>query len=363
MLTTSPNLSRGTAALLYAPGIAYRAAVRLRNALYDSGYLKSRRLPCPVISVGNLTVGGTGKTPVTSFLAGMLSDSGYRVAVLSRGYRRRGGRRPVLVSDGRTMLADPDRSGDEPYQISRQNPGVAVAVGADRVAAARLVCTPSPPEVILLDDAFQHRPVYRDIDLILVDGRDPWGNRRMLPFGPLREPPSAISRAHALVITRGAGECPGDVEEQLAAHNPEAKVFFLRIEADRFLRPDGETVDRTALKGFSAYAFSGIARPERFEADLRALGIRIVGARQFADHHRYRPRDLEAIARSARSLGAEVLLTTEKDLIRIASSPPDCLALYALTVRVSSPGGSDLPAYVLERLRHIATRPLAGAPR
>ncbi len=355
MLNRPAPLSRSAAALLYAPGIAYRAAVRLRNALYDGGYLKTRRLPCPVISIGNLTVGGTGKTPVTSFLAGMLGDSGYRVAILSRGYGRRRGRQPLLVSDGRSLLVEPDHSGDEPYLIARQNPSAAVAVGSDRVAAARLLSTTSPPEVVLLDDAYQHRPLRRDIDILLIDGRDPWGNGRMIPFGPLREPRSSVSRADALVITRDV--CPPDVEDLLRQYNPDAALFRVRIEPHRFVTTDGSALDCTALKGFAAFAFSGIARPDRFEDDLRVLGIRLVGVRRFADHHRYRPRELDAIAREARQRGAEILLTTEKDMIRVTSAPEDGLPLYALALRVITQGGADLPAYILDRLRHLTPRP------
>ena len=363
MLTPGEPLPRATAALLYAPGMAYRAAVRMRNALYDAGYLKSRRLSCPVVSIGNLTVGGTGKTPVTSFLAGMLNDSGYRVAVVSRGYRRRGGRQPLLVSDGRTLLVDPDAAGDEPFLIARQNPAVTVAVGVDRVQAARLASATAPPEVIRLDDAFQQRPVRRDLDLLLVDGRHTWGNGRMIPFGPLREPPSARARADAVVVTRGEGGCPPDVATAIALHNPCLPVFHLRIVPHRFVQRDGVSFDRSALKGFSAFTFSGIARPKRFETDVESLGVRLVGTRRFPDHHRFRPRDVDAIARSARAAGAEILLTTEKDLIRMTTEPQDGLPLYALTLRVASPGGDDLPAFVLDRLRCPAARPASGRNR
>jgi tetraacyldisaccharide 4'-kinase len=332
----------------------------MRNALYDAGYLKARRLPCPVVSIGNLTVGGTGKTPVTSYLAGMLSDSGYRVAVLSRGYRRRSGKRPLLVADGHALLADVDESGDEPYLIARLNPAVAVAVGADRVRASRLVCAVSSPEVILLDDAFQHRPVHRDINLLLVDGRDPWGNGRLIPLGPLRESPSGVSRADALIVTRSHGECPDALQAVLARHNRHAALLHLRIQPDGYVRADGEEVGPAALKGFSVFAFSGIARPQRFEEDLRSLGVHLVGARHFPDHHRYRRRDLASIAREARERGAEALVTTEKDLTRVTGVAHGGLPWYALRLRIDSLGGSALSAFVLEKLRALTTRPRRG---
>jgi tetraacyldisaccharide 4'-kinase len=343
--------------------MAYRAVVRMRNALYDAGYLKPRRLPCPVISIGNLTVGGTGKTPVTDYLAGILSDSGYRVAVLSRGYRRRSGKRPLLVADGHALLADVDESGDEPYLIARHNPAVAVAVGADRVRASRLVCAVSSPEVILLDDAFQHRPVHRDINLLLVDGRDPWGNGKMIPLGPLREPPSGVSRADALILTRGHGDCPDDLQAVLARHNRHAALFHLRIQPDGYVRADGEDIGPAALKGFSVFAFSGIARPGRFEEDLRSLGVHLVGARHFPDHYRYRRRDLEDVVRQARDTGAEALVTTEKDLTRINGLDEIGLPCYALRLRIDPLGGSALTAFVLEKLRALTARARHGEGR
>ncbi|HEU4402317.1 MAG TPA: tetraacyldisaccharide 4'-kinase, partial [Candidatus Polarisedimenticolia bacterium] len=186
--------------LLAPPALLYRAAVRARNALYDSGRLRVHRLPCAVVSIGNLTAGGTGKTPLTSFVAGLLRDSGYRVGVASRGYRRHGTRAPLLVADGRALLVDAAHAGDEPYLIARDNPGVAVAVGADRAAAARLLLAAHNPEVIVLDDGFQHRRLGRDLDLLLLDGPDPWGNGKMLPLGPLREPLSGLARAGAIVL-------------------------------------------------------------------------------------------------------------------------------------------------------------------
>ncbi len=348
-------------ALLLGPGMLYRAAVSLRNALYDAGLLRSHRLPCAVISVGNLTAGGTGKTPLTSFLAAMLRESGYRAGVVSRGYRRRGGPGPRLVSDGRSILADADEAGDEPYLIARENPGVPLAVGADRVRTARLLLDAARCEVVVLDDAFQHRRIARDIDLLLVDGRDPWGNGRMLPLGPLREPLSSASRADAIIVTRSAGPLPAALAPILARHNPHAAVFFGRMEPRGFVRADGESVAPASLKGLTVYAFSGIARPQRFEEDLESLGVRVASARRFPDHHRFSRRDLEEVVRAARNTSAEVLVTTEKDLVRLAPSfPPGAPPLYALAQRLTFAEGAGLQAFVLDRLAGL--RPAAARP-
>src|SRR5262249_25272096 len=183
---------------LWLPSLLYRGGVRLRNALYDGGVVTPARLPWPVVSIGNLTVGGSGKTPITSYLAGALLARGFRVGIASRGYGRVGGD-PVLVSDGRGVLVDARTAGDEPMLLARAHPEAAVAVAGDRRAACRLLPDLPAPRVLLLDDAFQHRAVARDLDLLLVDGQAPFGNGRILPFGPLREPISGVRRADAVV--------------------------------------------------------------------------------------------------------------------------------------------------------------------
>ena len=344
-------MSRVLGALLAGPGLLYRGAVALRNALYDSGRLRAHRLPCAVVSVGNLSVGGTGKTPLASHLAGLLRDAGYRVGVLSRGYRRIGGGSSLLVSDGAALLADAPSAGDEPYLIARDNPSVPVAVGADRIEAARLLLAHHAAEVLVLDDGYQHRRLARDLDLLLLDGRDPWGNGKMLPLGPLREPLPAMKRADAIILTRSDGRAPRGLEEALGRHNPGAALFHCRLEPGTFVRLDGESVAARSLQGFAAYAFSGIARPERFEDDLRSLGVRLAGARRFRDHHRYSRRHLGDLAREARERGAEVMVTTEKDLVRIAAAPEGAPPLYALTLRVRFADGPDLAGFILDRLR------------
>lgn len=345
--------SRAARPFLALPGAAYRAAVALRNALYDSGRLPSHRLPCVVISIGNLTVGGTGKTPLTSFVAALLREAGYRVGVVSRGYRRRGGSAPLLVSDGRSILADAESAGDEPSLIARDNPAIPVAIGADRLAAARLLLRAGPLEVLVLDDAYQHRRLARDGNMLLLDGLDPWGNGRMLPRGPLREPIASLRRADALVLTRSAGRVPAEVAAAIERFRPGVPLFHCRLEPRGYVSADGEAVGLSSLQGFSAFAFSGIARPERFEEDLRSLGVRIAGARRFPDHHRFRRREMEEIVLEARRRRADVLVTTEKDLVRVQDRPEGSPPLYALTIQPAFPFGPSPQDWILDRLREL----------
>ncbi|HET8946915.1 MAG TPA: tetraacyldisaccharide 4'-kinase [Candidatus Polarisedimenticolia bacterium] len=348
-------------AVLALPAFLYRGAVRLRNGLYDGGLLKPAGLSWPVVSIGNLTVGGSGKTPVTSSLAGTLLARGFAVGIVSRGYGR-DGRAPVLVSDGRRLLAGPDAAGDEPVLLARAHPGAVVAVAADRRVAFGLLPARPAPRVVLLDDAFQHRAVARDLDLLLVDGEAPFGNGRILPFGPLREPISGMRRADALVVTRGDGACPPALRAALERHHPNAPIFHARIVPSRLVRPEGPPLPLEALRGRAVFALSGIARPDRFEADLAGLGARLVGARRFPDHHRFSATDRQAIPRDALAARAEMIVTTEKDLVRwirpgVAEGPPDAEAaterppLVALGIEARFPREADLARFVEERLR------------
>ncbi|HUD70320.1 MAG TPA: tetraacyldisaccharide 4'-kinase [Dongiaceae bacterium] len=338
--------------VLLVPGLLYRGAVGLRNRLYDGGILKATTLPAPSIAFGNLTVGGTGKTPMTSHVAGLLEAAGYRVGILSRGYGRRG-RTPLLVSDGRRILADAAAAGDEPWLLARDHPAAGVAVGGDRIAAAALLREALRPEVYLLDDAFQHRRVRRDLNILLVDGGTIFGNGRILPFGPLREPLSGLRRADAVVLTRGDGAVPGPLARALERHHPRLPIFEARIAPTRFVGADGATADPGALRGLAIFAFAGIARPDRFFADLEATGARVLGRRAFPDHHPYDAGDFDAIARAASATGAVYLVTTEKDLVRLHGRPPGALPLGTLAVGVSFTAG-DFAGFLLDRLAAIA---------
>ncbi len=299
----------------------YGLVVGARAALYEQGWLSQRRLPCRVVSVGNLTVGGTGKTPVVIAIVEWLQARGRRVAVLSRGYRRVSRSPQLLVSDGKTILATPAEGGDEPCLIARRCPGAVVAVGADRYRLGRWVLDRFPVDCAVLDDGFQHRALHRDVDLLLMDASDPTGIQSLLPAGRLREPLSAAARASLLVLTRaddpGAGEVLAKVQDAVGRSLPSVSVHF-KPEAIVHVRT-GAMQDLQSLAGRSAVMFSGIANPASFRTILVREGVRILDELMFSDHHDYRPADVQAVRELASRSGVDLIVTTEKDAVKVAS--------------------------------------------
>jgi tetraacyldisaccharide 4'-kinase len=311
----------------------YRAAVSLRARAYAGGLLSVRRLDRPVISVGNLTAGGTGKTPVAALVAQMLMDSGHRVALLSRGY---GGTRegsPALVSDGTRIFLSAAEAGDEPVLLCRRLPGLMAAVGADRFQAGLLLRESLDPDVFILDDGFQHLGLYRDLNILLLDCRRPFGNGKLLPAGLLREPPAAAARADLVIFTRCAEQPPaslGGIPACGASHRLAASVST----------PSGEEPRLDALKGKRALAFAGIADPGGFFSLLREEGIDLAATLPLRDHERYTQPVLDSIRKTAQSSGAEIFITTEKDAVKLSPDDlplPLCVAPLDLRLHDSEP--------------------------
>lgn len=325
----------------------YGATVNLRANLRLSS---PRRLPCPVISIGNIAVGGTGKTSFVEMLAKRLLDQGMKPLVLLRGYRGRA-KVPLVVSDGVDILARPPLAGDEAYLLATKLPGVPVVTGADRYLAGSLALSHFHPHVFLLDDGFQHRKLHRDLDIVLLDGRNPFGYGYLLPRGLLREPPEALKRAHLVAITTDlqAGE-PQDLQplrNLLRRYHPKAPIILRRLPRAFLALSEGREVRLSALKGKKALAFSGIGNPASFEAQLRHLGVEVLEHRVFLDHHRYRPEDLVALAEAAERRDAEVLLTTEKDMVKMPFWPY-AIPLFALRIELEVIEGEKELEQVLE---------------
>lgn len=306
--------------------VVYGALVRARLALYRAGALATHEIDAPVISVGNITAGGTGKTPLVEWLARAVARWGSRPCILTRGYARADSSGRVVVSDGERVLADAREGGDEPRLLAEALRGVAAVISdADRVAAARWAQKSLGSEVFILDDGFQHLRIARDLDIVTLDGTDPWGGGRLLPYGRLREPVRGLSRADCIVITRA--DQARDLEalrakaERLGGGRSTVLASRMRTLRVRHLSPSA-TGDAPA--GMNSLpqpvgAFCGIGNPQAFFAHLRRDGHVLNLTRAFPDHYSYSQSDVDALTREAERRGVGALLTTAKDAVKLHS--------------------------------------------
>jgi len=294
--------------------IVYGFAVMLRNVLYDRNILKPKSVPCRVVSIGNLTVGGTGKTPAVIMTARMLVDGGCSVAVVSRGYGR-GGKGTAVVSDGFSILLSPEEAGDEPHIVAGELTGVPVVVGNDRRDAAQTAFERFRPDVILLDDGFQHRRLARNADVVTVDAGNPWGDGHLLPLGLLRESPSSLKRAQAVMMTRFTDDISRDgCERTIRCHDGKIPIFFSGHRPVRLRKPfTGDSVGLAYIAGRKTAALSNVADPGSFHRMLVDLGADIVHTAVMPDHHRYTEGELREISEDAAREGANLLVMTAKD--------------------------------------------------
>jgi tetraacyldisaccharide 4'-kinase len=316
----------GKVALLSFPAALYGGAVRVRNLFYDRA-ISSTRADLPVLSIGNLTAGGTGKTTMVAYLARALLGWGRSPAVVSRGYGGRAGRGPVVVSSGAGPRVGPERAGDEPHLLARTLPGVRVVVGSDRIAGAA-AAKDLGADVVILDDGFQHRRLARDLDILLLDAAGPFGNYHLLPAGPLREPISGLARADVVVITRSRpGESFVVLERVVRRYNARCPILRSANHRVGFVDASGTRNPRPER----AVAFCGIGNPASFLADLEAEGVGIVEFHPFPDHHPYTDGEWRRLLDEARG-SACALVTTEKDLARLGPLAAESSAVLALRI-------------------------------
>jgi tetraacyldisaccharide 4'-kinase len=309
-------------AALAAGELAFRAGAAARGSLYASGLLRGARVAAPVVSVGNLAVGGAGKTPAALALAGRLAGRGRKVALLSRGYgaRRRDAR---VVSDGRRVLLGTADAGDEPALLARRLPGVAVLCGPRRTEVARLAVGALGADALVLDDGFQHRALARDLDLVVLDAVDPAGNGRLLPRGPNREGLAALSRAHLAWLSRADEAEPGALDAlrarvRAATGRPPVEARYAVSDV-----VDGALSGSRgpgALRGRRVLLLCALARPDGFRRTLARLGAEVVAERVFRDHHPFTAAELSDVLAGAARARAELVATTEKDAVRL---PPE----------------------------------------
>ena len=328
-------------ALLKGLSFLFLTVVSVRYFLYRTGLLRRYPLGTQVISIGNVTAGGTVKTPVTEIFARTLAAEGRKVAILSRGYRRKEApwwqrlftqviEKPLVVSDGRHVLLDSATGGDEPYMLASNLPGVAVVVDRNRVKAGRYAVNRLGCDTLILDDGFQYQKLKHSIEVVLVDSTNPFGNGNLLPRGILREPVRNLRRADIVFLTK----CRGDVsavKEEIRRYNTTAEIVECnhtpKVLKDVWSR---EEFPLDWLRGKTVCTLSGIASPKGFENSLRHLGAKVVWCERYADHHRYDASEvLYALNRTA-DMGADALVTTEKDAVRfprLETAPVKCLYL------------------------------------
>lgn len=306
----------------------YYIAIKVRWFIHRLGVVPQTRVPCTVISVGNITWGGTGKTPAVIMIAKLLQEMGKKVAVLSRGYRmekRRDKKSEIsIVSDGKRVILSSREAGEEPYLLSKNLPGVPIIVGKNRIEAGKYVIEKFATEVLILDDGFQYWRLTRDLDIVTIDSLNPYGNDYLIPRGPLREPISHLSRADIFLLTRANLVSREDLDRiigDLGRLNPES-IILESVHRPKYLQGSfsGEKESLNFIKDRKVVAFSSIGNPYSFEKTLEGLGAKIVKIFQFPDHHNYDRRDLREIETTCRTdleKGKAIAVTTEKDGVQL----------------------------------------------
>lgn len=344
-------------ALLYGGSKLFQVAIKLRRFLYNRRILRDSTLGVQVIAIGNLTLGGTGKTPVVEKFARELRDQGRTVAILSRGYRSRPTPLPTrllnklllrddttpprVVSDGKSLLLDSEMAGDEPYMLASNLKDVVVLVDKDRVKSGRYAIEKFGCDTLLLDDGFQYWKLRgRRKDIVLIDHQQPFGNERLFPRGSLREPPSQLARASVVFITKSDGNTEG-LRRRITLLNPEAGLIEC-IHHPLYLEDvfTGQRAGLDFLKGRKVASLSGIAQPESFEQSLVQLGAELVHTKRFADHHRFTQQEILNLINRSKKRQAQTIVTTQKDAVRFPKIDRRDLPIYFMRVEIKILSGA-----------------------
>lgn len=316
--------------------VPYGIAVRWRNRRYDRGRARVQRVDVPVVSVGNITTGGTGKTPMVAWIARWLRDQDIRVALLSRGY---GSRRGAV--------------NDEALELEQRLPDVPHLQDPDRAAIARVAIQQFDSQLLLLDDGFQHRRLHRDLDIVLIDALEPFGYGHLLPRGLLREPLSGLRRAHVVALSRADLVSPSqreEIRERVRRHAPEADWIEVAHRPQALRSNSGEQQPLESLNGRRIAAFCGIGNPDGFRRTLKNCGWEVAAFREFPDHHRFDHADIDSLAAWAAASDAQAVVCTHKDLVKITVERLGELPLWALTVGLEVLAGKELLEQRLQSL-------------
>jgi tetraacyldisaccharide 4'-kinase len=347
-----------TRTILFGLSKLFHVGVNIRRWLYNNRILRDKTLGVQVIAIGNLTVGGTGKTPVVEKFARELRDAGRNVAILSRGYRskpkplhnwffdkiflREDQTPPRVVSDGKSLLLDSEMAGDEPYMLASNLRDVVVLVDKDRIKSGRYAIEKFGCDTLLLDDGFQYWDLRgRRHDVVLIDRQQPFGNEHLLPRGTLREPPSHLSRAQTIFITKSDGNTAA-LRERIAKFNSEAAVIEC-VHHPLYLEDifTGERMELDFLRGKKGASLSGIAQPESFEQSLVSLGMELVYSKRFADHHRFTQQEVLNGINRGKKRQASVIITTQKDAVRFPKIDRRDLPIYFMRVEIRIVSGAN----------------------
>ncbi|MGB0743199.1 MAG: tetraacyldisaccharide 4'-kinase [Opitutales bacterium] len=345
------------ATFLHGLSFLFSGVVQLRYYLYENRILRNKPLGCLVVVVGNLTVGGTGKTPVVEKFARILSERGRKVAILSRGYKSKKepffkklwrkfthGEEapPKIVSDGKDVLLDSEVAGDEPYMLARNLPGVVVLCDKDRVKAGSFAIRKFGCDTLILDDGLQYLPLKGKLNLLLVDKTNPFGNQHLLPRGILREPVKHLNRASYIFLTKSDGVRDEALLELIRENNPKAEIIECAHKPQHLQSVDSsERLPLDALKGAHIAAFSGIASPESFEKMLREYGAEIRYNQRFLDHHRFTCSEIERLYAKAGELKLDMIVTTEKDAVRLFEDIKPPIPIYYLRLEIDILSGEE----------------------
>jgi tetraacyldisaccharide 4'-kinase len=330
---------------LYVPGLLFELVVRARNGLYGASLLPRHRLDAPVISIGNITMGGTGKTPFVIHVAQTLSTLGFVPAILTRGYGRRGSGESHILAPG--DKADASTVGDEPALIRRHLSSAWMGVSKNRSLTGNILSKRGTGIVFVLDDGFQHRKVRRDLDIVMVDSTQPLASNRVFPRGTLREPVSGLNRCDIVVINDSGEPGKSDaIKTEIERLNIRSKIFRCTQRIRALVHfPSWKSMESPAGElrlPAGAYLISALGNPERFRHDVRRLGIEITGAKWFPDHHQLRDRDWQDCIQEARRTGAEVLITTEKDAVKTGRTLDFPLLVAIQSTTVAEAGAFEL---------------------
>jgi tetraacyldisaccharide 4'-kinase len=345
-------MNRAATVALAPIGGIYGIFVKARNACYRRGILRTQQVGVPVISIGNLTSGGTGKTPLVEWTARELASLGRQVCILTRGYGRTNPGRQVVASSGKEILADVAQTGDEAFMLAERLRGqAAVICNADRISAAAWAIKNLGSDVFVLDDAFQHQQIARDLNILAVDATNPWGNRRSLPAGILREPIKELSRADCVIITRTDLDNSRGLPVEIEKIHPGMPVLLSRMRQTqlREVATNSPLTDSEEIKALRTGAFCGIGNPESFFQLLQREGYSLAYQRSFLDHHNFTQPDLDLIVREAQSEGAQALLTTAKDATKLRSLNIG-LPCYAVEIEIEIEHAEILRELILKAI-------------